>query len=47
MHNLLVFAIFICSKSKSDPEVLKVTGPTLSGAGLALKPYDVQPSIGK
>jgi len=35
------------SKSKSDPEVLKVTGPTLSGAGLALKPYDVQPSIGK
>ncbi|KAG2600883.1 probable protein ABIL5 [Panicum virgatum] len=35
------------SSSKSDPEVLKVTGPTLSGAGLALKPYDVQPSIGK
>jgi hypothetical protein len=45
MHHLLVFAIFIYSKN--DQEVLKITGPTLSGAGLTLKPYDVQPSIGK
>ncbi|RLM92013.1 putative protein ABIL5 [Panicum miliaceum] len=34
-------------KLKNDQEVLKITGPTLSGAGLTLKPYDVQPSIGK
>ncbi|CAO2171537.1 unnamed protein product [Urochloa humidicola] len=35
------------SSSKNDPEVLKITGPTLSGASLTIKPYDVQPSVGK
>ncbi|PUZ54674.1 hypothetical protein GQ55_5G150700 [Panicum hallii var. hallii] len=35
------------SSSKNNQEVLKITGPILSGAGLTLKPYDVQPSIGK
>ncbi|CAO2178174.1 unnamed protein product [Urochloa humidicola] len=35
------------SSSKNDPEVLKITGPTLSGASLTVKPYDVQPSVGK
>ncbi|KAF8766260.1 hypothetical protein HU200_007772 [Digitaria exilis] len=37
------------SSSKNDQEVLKITGPTLSGASFTLKPYDVQvqPSIGK
>ncbi|RCV27450.1 hypothetical protein SEVIR_5G329900v4 [Setaria viridis] len=35
------------SSSKNGLEVLKVTGPKLSGAGLTLKPYDVQPSTGK
>ncbi|CAL4973937.1 unnamed protein product [Urochloa decumbens] len=35
------------SSSKNDLKVLKSTGPTLSGASLAVKPYDVQLSAGK